>query len=156
MKKVQKSINQTKKYPQFLILGVILLIFLISFFLSFSEKSTRTFIFPSADEGKFVVEYRNLSKKSFRKPEELFIDEILLGSTLERTKKLFTLGTKLNSCFKRDDVLYVDLSKELFLMGNDILSIKNGIKLLEKNILRNFHNIKKIEFFIDGKLAFEK
>ncbi|MBR1640458.1 MAG: GerMN domain-containing protein [Treponema sp.] len=113
------------------------------------------FIFPSADNGKYIVEYRNLAKNSVQGDVGLYIDEILLGSSIERTKLLFTQGTEVLSCFQRDSVLYLNLTSNLLDMGDGVIEIKEGFALLEKNIKKNFPDIKKVEFFIEGKSVFE-
>ena len=50
-----------------------------------------------------------------------FVDELVLGSSLERTKNLFTAGTKVLSCFERNDVVYIDLSADIINMGDNVL-----------------------------------
>ncbi len=115
----------------------------------------RTFVFPSADSGKYIVEYRYLPRKPVQGDINLYVDEILLGSGVERTKMLFSLGTKVESCFLRDGILYLNLSGELLQMGNGVIDIKDGVELLKENIQNNFHKVKRIEIFVDGKYAFE-
>ena len=103
-----------------------------------------------------LIEYRNLTEKPHQGDINLFVEEMLLGSTVERTKKLFTPGTRLLSCFKRDGVLYLNLSQDLLDMGDGVVEIKEGTELLKKNIMRNFSGIDSVEIYIEGKLAFEK
>lgn len=147
----------TKQHLYRFILSVI---FIISLFVSlkiyFSQKdyAKRKCIFPAVS-GEYIIEYRNLSENSVQGDVWFFIDEILLGSQTERTKMLFTPGTKVLSCFQREDTLYLDLSSDLLKMGDNVIDIKEGFDLLTKNIKKNFGDIKKIEFFVDSKLAFE-
>lgn len=133
-------------------------LFVLSFFFYVVTKNTcrRTFIFPSADDGKYIIEYRNLTEKPHQGDINLYIDEILLGSTVERTKLLFTPGTKLLSCFERDHILYVNLSSDLLQMGDGVIEIREGTELLKQNIMRNFSKIDQVEIYIEGKSAFEK
>lgn len=137
-----------------ILIGVSFLVSLI-FYEANRTGVRRTFIFPSADEGKYVVEYRNLSKKSAQGDVQYFIDELLLGSSLARTKKLFTPGTTVESCFERNGVLYLNLTDNLLQMGNGVIEIKEGAELLEENVKRNFPKIDNIELFVGGKYAFE-
>lgn len=139
------------------LLALVLITFLVSLICYESNRSglRRTFIFPSADEGKYVIEYRNLSKNAVQGDIQYFIDELLLGSSLERTKMLFKAGTAVESCFERKGVLYLNLSDKLLEMGNGVVDIKDGVKLLEDNVKRNFPRIDSIELFIGGKYAFE-
>ncbi len=133
-------------------------LFVFSLFCYVVTKDTcrRTFIFPSAENGKYIIEYRNLTEKPHQGDVNLYIEEILLGSTVERTKLLFTPGTKLLSCFERNHILYVNLSQDLLQMGDGVIEIREGTELLKKNIQQNFSRIDSVEIFIDGKSAFEK
>ena len=84
-----------------------------------------------------------------------FVDELVLGSGLERTKYLFTPGTKVISCFERDKTVFIDLSADIIYMGHNVVQIKDGIELLKQNIMKNFTNIEQVQVFVDGKYAFE-
>ena len=146
----------SKKYIYRLILSIILIIsFVVSLVFFFGKKNTvrRMFIFPSIS-GELIVEYRNLDKNPVQGEVQYFIDEILLGSQLERTKKIFTFGTKVLYCFQRDEQLYLDLSADLLQMGDNVIDIKEGFDILKLNITKNFSDIKKINFFVDGKYAY--
>ena len=81
------------------------------------------------------------------------MDELLLGSTVERTKLIFSSKTKVNSCFLRDNTLYLDLSDDLLSIEKSSFPINDGIELLKENILKNFSNIHKIELFIGEKFV---
>ena len=149
----------SKKILPITILTIVFLVSLLIsliFFAVSKDASRRIFIFPSADTGEFIVEYRNLNKNSIQGPINFYIDELLLGSTVERTKTLFTPGTKVLSCFQRDHVLYLNLSSDLINMGEGVIDIKSGMDLLEKNIKKNFPKIHEVEIFVNGKMAFEK
>lgn len=146
----------TKKYIYRLIFSIILIISLtVSLFLFFWKKNTvrRMFIFPSVS-GELIIEYRNLDKNPVQGDVQYFIDEILLGSQIERTRKIFTFGTTVLSCFQRDEQLYLDLSSDLLQMDDNVIELKQGFELLRLNIKNNFSDIKKINFFVDGKYAY--
>ena len=156
MIKIKDLIN--KQYIAQLSIIFIFLITLLFSVLSYiiGKDSVRTtFIFPSADKGEYIVEYRNLTKKPIQGDVQLFIDELLLGSTIERTKSLFSSGTKVLSCFQRDQTLYLNLSSDLLEMGEGVIEIRDGMDLLKKNIQKNFSIIHEIEIFVNGKIAFE-
>ena len=154
------QIKSTIKNHIFYSVIVLLIVFtfVFSFFTYFAGKKSvrRTFIFPSAENGKYIIEYRNLSKNPHQGDIQFFIDEVLLGSTVERTKLLFTPGTKVLSCFERGGILYLNLSSDLLQLGDGVVEIKEGIDLLKMNIEQNFSKIDKAEIFIEGKSAFEK
>ena len=84
-----------------------------------------------------------------------YIDELLLGSSLERTKMIFSQGTTTRSCFLRDGILYLDLSAELLKSSSNTILISEAFELLEKNIKVNFNSVKELEIFVDGKYALE-
>ena len=149
---------KNKNIAVFFISLIIIGLFVFSFFCYIVTKKScrRTFIFPSADDGKYIIEYRNLTEKPHQGDIALYIDEILLGSTVERTKMLFSSGTRLISCFERNHVLYVNLSQDLLEMGDGVIEIREGTELLKKNIMKNFSKIDSVEIFIEGKSAFEK
>ncbi|WP_196800443.1 GerMN domain-containing protein [Treponema bryantii] len=149
---------KNKSFPIFIISLLIAGLLVFSMFCYIVTKDThrRTFIFPSAEDGKYIIEYRNLTNHPHQGDINLYIDEILLGSTVERTKWLFTPGTRVISCFERDHVLYVNLSADLLQMGDGVIEIREGIELLKKNIIKNFSKIDSVEIFIEGKTAFEK
>ena len=150
----------TKRYlPQAIIASCIVIVFLLSLILYLTMNNTkrREFLFPSAeDNGSLVIEYRNLSKDAVQGDVQYFIDELLLGSSVERTRMLFTPGTKVISCFERDKTLYLNLTDDLLQMGSGVITIKEGVELLEKNIQLNFPRIEEVELYVNGNFAFEK
>ena len=149
---------KNKSLPIFIISLIVIGLFVFSFmgYLVSKDSHRRVFIFPSAEDGKYIIEYRNLTNKPHQGNIQLYIEEILLGSTVERTKLLFTPGTKVISCFERKHVLYLNLSNDLLSMGDGVVDIREGIELLKKNIKENFSEIDSVEIFIDGKSAYEK
>ena len=149
---------KNKSLPIFIISLIVIGLFVFSFmgYLVSKDSHRRVFIFPSAEDGKYIIEYRNLTNKPHQGDVQLYIEEILLGSTVERTKLLFTPGTKVISCFERKHVLYLNLSNDLLSMGDGVVDIREGTELLKKNIKENFSEIDSVEIFIDGKSAFEK
>ncbi len=153
-----KNMINKKFWPIVLIFIFILLMMITSLVIYLSRKDSvrRTFIFPSVENGSYIIEHRNLAKNTYQGDVQFFIEEMLLGSTVERTKLLFRPGTKLLSCFERNGILYLNLSSDLLEMGDGVVEIREGITLLEQNIKKNFPKINKTEIFIDGKSAFEK
>ena len=149
---------KNKSLPIFIISLIVIGLFVFSYmgYLVSKDSHRRVFIFPSAEDGKYIIEYRNLTNKPHQGNIQLYIEEILLGSTVERTKLLFTPGTKVISCFERKHVLYLNLSNDLLSMGDGVVEIREGTELLKHNIMRNFSKIDSVEIYIEGKSAFEK
>ena len=153
-----KMIKRLQKYLPQMILAVLMLIILIVsavIFRAGNDRQRRIFIFPSAENGRYIIEYRNLAKQPGHGDVRFYVDEILLGSSVERTRMLFAPGTVVRSCFVRDSVLFLNLSQDLIDMGEGVIEIRDGFALLEKNIKKNFPKIKEIDFFVEGKSAFE-
>ena len=147
-----------KKYIPFYIAIAASLVFFLSSGISYSKKNygkKYLFIFPCVDEGKYVLETRYLRENPNKDSIAYFADELILGSGLERTKYLFTPGTRVNSCFERNKNVYIDLSADLIYMGHNVISIKEGIDLLQKNIKKNFAHVDNVIVTVDGKYAFE-
>lgn len=153
---VQKMISK-----EYIHKTILLLIIIFSFLISLAcytfsgNGKRRSFVYPSVDDGKYIIEYRDLARKSVQGDLQYYIDELILGSQVERTRTLFTSGTKVLSCFQRNGVLYLDLSADILNVNESGISIREGVDLLEKNIENNFPSVHKIELFIDGKRAFE-
>jgi hypothetical protein len=149
---------KNKSLPIFIISIAVIALFVFSFMCYVISKDShrRTFVFPSAENGKYIIEYRNLAEKPHQGDLQLYVEELLLGSTVERTKMLFTPGTRVISCFERKHVLYLNLTNDLLSMGDGVVEIREGTELLIKNIKDNFSEIDQVELFIDGKSAFEK
>ena len=137
----------------------------VAFVLSFclynfqTEGVRRLFYFESLDnpglfaEVRYVVPYTE--EQSIDEQVEQFANDLLLGPVVNRFKNLFAPGTRIKTCFVRDGVLYVDITEQA-LQPNDVTSsIKRGKEIFEKNILKNFPDIRAVDFFIDGKYAYE-
>ncbi|MBQ8776213.1 MAG: GerMN domain-containing protein [Treponema sp.] len=144
-----------KKLLIYILAFVFVAVFATSLSLFFIKQNSKSyvFIFPSADDGTYIVERRNLSNDPAQGVIQLYVDELLLGSTVERTKLIFSSNTRVNSCFLRGNTLYLDLSDDLLSIEKSSFPINEGIELLRENILKNFSNINKIELFIGGKFV---
>ena len=139
----------------FLAASIVILFISIGFYAAKNYGKKYVLIFPSVDEGKYVLETRYLKENPLTEPVKYFTEELILGSSLERTKFLFTPGAKILSCFERNQVVYIDLSADIINMGHNVLSIRDGIELLKLNVLKNFTDVKEVRVFVDGKYAFE-
>lgn len=139
------------------ICSILLLAFMISgiVFLVNRQGVRRSFVFASVESGEYNVENRYIPHNPNKDDVTYYVEEILLGPQTERTKMMFTSGTKVLSCINKDGTLYVNLSADLLQMGNSVMEIRDGMELLKTNILRNFKEISKVEIFVDGNYAFE-
>lgn len=114
----------------------------------------RVLYFHTFDSPSLVTEVRRMGAGAPQGNEAAFVDELLLGPSTYRYKRLFPEGTERDFCFARGGVLYVGLSVRALEAGHDTDGVKEGVSLLKKNIRRNFSGIKKVEVFIDGRPAY--
>ena len=151
------KIDIKKFIPAFVIVFAVAVLFFLSLFMYQKKGYGKrfVFIFPSVEENQYVLETRYLKENPLKDYLSYFADELVLGSGLERTKYLFTPGTKILSCLERNKIVYIDLSADIINMGHNVIQIKDGVELLQKNILKNFPNVQEVRVFVDGKYAFE-
>jgi hypothetical protein len=147
---VQTSVKKAVPYAAIIIfLGALLFSFCKYMFNRPGDR--RVFYFKSYDNNKTCTEIRYEPHKPVQGREQLFVDELLLGPMTNRFRPLFTRGTKTEFCFLRGSTLYVGLSKEALQISADSADIGSGVKLLKKNVLKNFTYINAVEMYIDGK-----
>ena len=126
----------------------------------FQDKGTRrVFYFQNMDAPGIFAEIRFI--KPYTEDQSLdidikqFINDLLLGPTTNRFRNLFAYGTKLESCFLRDGILYVNISKEALLLDSITTPIKEAYDIFIKNILNNFSKVKEVELYINNIKAFD-
>lgn len=146
------------KKTSWMILFAGTLIFAISLFFWIIDFPgvRRTFIFKSSDSEILRVENRFEPIFPVQGKVRNYIDELLVGPLSEHCCSVFAKGTKVLSCFQRDQTLFVNLSPELLASDAENTDFKAQIELFKMNVMHNFPEIKKIELFIDGKVPFEK
>ena len=140
----------------YLILAFLFLFFFISLmvWLVRFPGIRRTFIFKASDSDSLRLETRYVPINTPQGKYWYFIDELLLGPISEHCSPVFQKGTRVISCFKKDDVLYINLSKELLQANAFDTDFRSQIELFKMNIFKNFSNIKNVEIFIDGMTPF--
>lgn len=146
------NFNNKKQSLTTILVGFLVLAFLISLlcYVATKKGTRRSFVFPSVDTGDYIVETRNVPKIPGKDSITAYVEEILLGSSVERTKSIFTSGTRLISCFEEDKVLYVNLSDKALDQGLNVIDIYDGAELLKRNIQQNFKRLKSVEIYVDG------
>lgn len=111
----------------------------------------RTFVYESASNGNYFIESRYLVRNPEQGAIRNYVDELLLGPISEHCRPVFMPGTRAVSCFRRNSVLYVELSSDLLYDDAENTDFARKIALFKKNIMRNFPGIRTIELFIDGQ-----
>jgi hypothetical protein len=139
-------------------LGVLffaLIFSLVMFFINgYSQR--RVFLFENLDKDGLYAENRYFPKNQYLDEVELYVSELLLGPIGERYKPIFSPGTKLKSCFLRDETLYVDLTSQALFPDKKVSEIREGAEIFKKNIFRNFRKIDKINIYIEGRKIFDE
>jgi len=132
--------------------------FICSFCLFMVKKggARRSFIFPSVENGAYIVEIRRLPH-SHISDVEYYINELMLGPQTERCRRIFAKETKVLSCMQKNKILYVDLSQDIVNPENEnrMLPVRDSIELFKKNIKRNFPSISTVKVFVGGVPAYE-
>ena len=113
-----------------------------------------TFYFEDSKTDKVCVEHRQLPIKKYPENVIQYVNELVIGPKKESYKFLFSYGTSIKSCFVRDDVLYINLSKDVLQRAGSCSEIKTGIKLFKKNVLNMFGKIISVEMYIDNKSVY--
>ena len=148
----EKKLSKNSK-KLIILAGILFLIFLISliFYLIEIKSTRRVFIFQSLDDDENHIEIRYLPKVEKEKRLRQYIDDLILGPIHDRYKPLFQNGTKVNFCFVRDNVLYLDLSEEALLQQGISSDTIDAVELLKLNITKNFRSIDNVILFMMGQ-----
>lgn len=138
---------------------LVALIFSVTMFCIGTEGHQRIFLFESMDKPGLFIETRTLvpyqDNQDLQADIEQYIRDLLLGPLTNRFRFVFSFGTKLESCFIRDGVLYVNVSSQALKPNETTSSIEQGVNVFKKNIVTNFPQINSVEFFINSVKAYE-
>jgi spore germination protein GerM len=148
----------------FSIMGVS--IFLISilalsifFYTSKNMGNRRILYFEAMDGSGLYMESRRITEYSPLQGRDIhlrqFVQELLLGSVTNGFRSLFQQGTKIESCFVQDDILFINLSKEALFPSVTTSTTKDAVDLLILNIKKNFSWVKLVEIYIDGNKVYD-
>ncbi len=144
-----KLIKSDRKFFLFTVLAF-LFVFSFIFYVVNYRGARYHFYFESTDTDGYEMEVRQLPSVKGRDKIELFTEELLLGPSIQRAKRVFPVGTHALFCFEQNKILYLNLSKEALYDFSDSASIARNLKVIEKNIKANFPAVREIEFFIEG------
>jgi hypothetical protein len=156
------KIRLTPFHLIFITAGVLLLFFfisLIAFGVQKGDKVRRVLFFPERFNGNLNGEVRYLKhQKNFEQNIRYFIDELLLGPSLPHLSRLFPKETKLLSLIVKDNLLFINFSKEMIFLDKTIPpNMDFVLKACISNIDFNFTRIKRICIYINGEyIALEK
>lgn len=133
----------------------------VSVFLFSAENigSRRVLHFESMDGTGHYMESRRIMEYSSQQGRDVhvrqFVQELLLGPATHGLRPLFQLGTRLESCFLQDKVLFINLSQEALFPGESTSSTKDAVDLMILNIKKNFSWIESVEIYICSNKVYE-
>ena len=148
-----KNLIQKIKGPKEILAAALAIAFVFSLaaYLAKTPKIRYSFRFQSVDSGRNNIEWRLLPYRKGSQKTVLYVEELLLGPKTERSRPIFSPGTRVDFCFGRDKVLYVGLTPALLEKTGNASEIMAGIELFKKNIRSAFPKYKQIEIYIDKK-----
>ena len=156
--KIGKYNIRTLYVVSFIIIAVIFIISLVMYNIN-TDGNRRIFYFESLDESGLFSEVRYIVPYSKEQSVEddiyQFVNELLLGPITHRYKAVFAKGTSLNTCILRNEILYVDISSQALFPTEIDSFIQMGVQVFEKNILKNFSEVKEVVLYIDGIQTFQ-
>ncbi len=148
-----KDLAKQIKGPREILCVAAAFVFLLSLiiFLAKTPLSRYSFRFQSVDSGRNNIEWRYLPGRRGAKKAALYVDELLLGPKTERSRPIFSPGTKADFCFERGRTLYVNLTSDLLVKSGNASEIMEGIELFKMNVKRAFPKYKEVEIYIDKR-----
>ncbi len=127
-------------------------------FYRMSDPAARyVFIVESLDDDVLHLEQRFLpmAEGADRETEIVsYVNELLLGAPTDRYRRIFPLKSKLESCFLRGSVLFINLSEEALIADSDTSSTFMACSLMKENVYRNFPEVTEVRLFIDSIEAY--
>ncbi len=149
-----KNIKNIK--ARILLIGAVLLVISLIFYLIFNSGKRAVLLFESMDNSGLYSEYRYIPRGTVQGDVHYFVDELLLGPTSNRYKPLFAHGTKALSCFlTEENILYINLNENALFSGNSSSETVKACELLKINVLKNYKHVDNIRVFIMGNLVAE-
>ena len=145
-----------KRNRNFLMIFILIVILCISLIFSIfhfhgTKYSFRYYISGTQNtvfETRSVPAVKNVSKVKG------YVEEFLLGPSVQRAVPAFPLKTRILFCFERQGILFLNLSQDAILDLSPETNLRGNYELLEMNVKSNFPHIKKIELFVDGISVF--
>ncbi len=132
----------------FIVIAAAILIPNIFFFVSRrTGKYRMVMLFEQVGSKKIEKEVIYVPKNDSQTKLETYISELLLGPLFHRARPVFSLGTKLEFCILKGDVLYVGLSEDAIFQDNEAADFYDGVELFKKAVKKNFPKIKDVEIF---------
>ncbi|MFP3958925.1 MAG: GerMN domain-containing protein [Spirochaetaceae bacterium] len=140
--------------------GLLAAAFLISlvFFLTLQWNRTERVLFFAGNMTREVGAERRIVT-NHHEPERdtrLLVEEVLLGPTSLYRSRVLPKQTRLQLFVLRDDIAYIDLSREALFPGETVLlDVDESIAVLRYTLRYNFRFLDDVVVTIDGQLPYE-
>jgi len=154
--------DTANRQEKLLILGAILLLatFLISltfFFVLQRDEAQRVLFFPGnisdeiSGEERFVANYRDAERNM-----RVLVEEVILGPTSLYRSRVLPKDTRIQLFMLRDDVVYVDLSRDALQSDEAVrLDFGEASGVLKRSVRFNFRSVEDVVVTVDGQLPYE-
>ena len=162
-----KLLKSDKKLLCAVILGFIFIFSFICFLAGFKVRRYY-FTFEEAGSARKIVEVRKIPSEKYRTKLECYVEELILGPSVQRAVPVFPVGTKVLFCHENNRIVYINISEEAVTgltavdvekedeykkkYGKTVLQVR--YEQLRENIKKNFSDVKEVNLFIDGNFSF--
>lgn len=122
-----------------------------------SGDAARILFFPGNISNEISGERRIVTKYGDAERDmEVLLEEIILGPTSLYRSRVLPKATRVQLFMLRDDVAYVDLSREALFADESVrLDFGEAAQVLERSLRYNFRSLDDVVVTIDGQLPFE-
>ncbi len=147
------------KFIKTKIIAGILLLLISGFavYTGFQNRKYNRFVmfFKNSITKEIETEIRFVPKQLNKPKEVLFFEELMLGAVNHEHYLFLNPEEKLNSCFVKDTVLYIDFPESFLQSVKDDFNSDDISFLLEKNIFTNCLNINSVFISVNGTKIYE-
>ncbi len=143
---------KTKIIFGILLLGTILAVFFIN---ANSEYNRFVLFFKNSITKEIETEIRYIPEQNIKDIDVAFCEELILGPVNHQNYEFLQRGGKVNACFVKNGVLYMDLPETFLKVINEDFTNDEIAYLLEKNIFTNCKHINSAFISVNGRKIYE-
>ncbi len=148
--KTGRDILLDRRYFWIVVTSFVTLVSALAWAFAPAKPRESAFFYQNVGSGGLRAEIRQvLPGKGFEDEVERVVAEYLLGPVSPGLRELFPEETSLRSLIYRKKILYIDLSKEAVLAGDEA---GIGFLALERTVRSAFPGISSIRVTIDGQI----
>ncbi len=127
---------------------------LLFFFLFGNNKAGRVLFFTDEITGDITGEVRQISLRNSQEDNiEFLLKELILGPVKLSNTRVIPGKTRLKSVLLRNGTLYIDFSRDIIFIENDVsLNFTKILDVIQRTIRFNFPEINEITILVDGEV----